>query len=62
MLERARSTPTRGVLVGLGRNATAPMGQGCIACGLCLDGCPEGVIFDAGPRIQQLVEAFPTFR
>ena len=49
--------PRADVLVGTGRNLTAPYGQGCIACGLCLDGCPEGVIFDAGPAIDALVAA-----
>ncbi len=47
-----------GVLIGLARNAIAPFGQGCIACGQCLNGCPEGVIFDAGPAIEKLIAEF----
>lgn len=54
-LERVRPTP--GALIGLGRNATAPVGHGCVACGKCLDGCPEGVIFDAGPKVAALVDS-----
>jgi ferredoxin len=56
-LHRARGRSSAAVLIGLGRNATAPVGLGCIACGQCLDGCPEGVIFDAGPAIARLVVA-----
>lgn len=56
-LHRARGRASADVLIGLGRNATAPVGRGCIACGRCLDGCPEGVIFDAGPAIARLVVA-----
>lgn len=47
--------PHGAALVGLARNATAPVGAGCIACGACLDGCPEGVIFDAERAIGPLV-------
>lgn len=54
----AGATRAEGVLVGLARNAIAPLGQGCIACGLCLDGCPEGVIFDAEPAIARLISDF----
>lgn len=54
-LARASRDLSTNVQVGVGRNATAPDGQGCIACGRCLDGCPEGVIFDAGPAIARLV-------
>ena len=55
-LDKADGQPSRSLLVGLGRNATVPLDQGCIACGKCLDGCPEGVIFDAGPAIARLVQ------
>lgn len=54
----AAKSQTSGVLVGLARNAIAPLGQGCIACGQCLNGCPEGVIFDAGPAIAKLIVEF----
>ena len=51
-----RGTPESGAsLIGLARNASAPVGRGCIACGVCLDGCPEGVVFDAEHSIVPLI-------
>ena len=53
-----RGTPVSGAaLICVARNASAPVGQGCIACGVCLEGCPEGVIFDAEQGIGPLIEA-----
>jgi len=53
-----RGNPASGAaLIGVARNASAPLGQGCIACGVCLEGCPEGVIFDAAQGIGPLIQA-----
>lgn len=41
--------------IGKARNATAGKFNGCISCGQCLTGCPEGVIFSTEKPVQQML-------
>ncbi len=45
--------------VGLARNASRPVGKGCIACGRCLEGCPEDAIFSAEQGFEALLAENP---
>lgn len=58
-LDSARERPATNTLLGLARNATSPLDQGCISCGMCLEGCPENVIFDASMALSRLFRREP---
>ena len=38
-----------------------PDGPGCVSCGMCMSGCPYGLIYDSSATLRQL-EAEPGFR
>jgi hypothetical protein len=56
ILERAEKVATNGNWrIGQARNATAGSNSGCVLCGKCLTGCPEGVIFSTNKLFEKWI-------
>jgi hypothetical protein len=53
-----RKNQVRPLLIGRPRLAVKKIGStgGCVLCGKCLNGCPEGSIFNSGEEIKKLVQ------
>ena len=61
---RKKELNTRGVLFGTSRlavNAAPADGPGCVACGLCMYGCPHRLIYSSDQTFHALL-AHPRFR